>query len=92
MYLPDPVTKKFMTDYSDIVFGYPMLVRFSWQTAQTALGGSAYHVEWEEDDEEAKTPSDNTAITSFFKVKSKSIIKKKHDYFIKRNLRNVVDF
>ncbi|GJQ85106.1 hypothetical protein Trydic_g20238 [Trypoxylus dichotomus] len=91
-YPGDPVTKKFLTDYCDVVFGYPMLVRFSWQTAQTALETSAYHVEWEEEDQSPKTPPGNTAITSFFKTTSKSIVKPKHDFFIKRNLKNIVDF
>ncbi|GJQ82941.1 hypothetical protein Trydic_g20656 [Trypoxylus dichotomus] len=91
-YPGDPVTKKFLTDYCDSVFGYPMLVRFSWQTAQTALETSAYHVDWEEEDQSPKTPPGNTAITSFFKTTSKSIVKPKHDFFIKRNLKNIVDF
>lgn len=75
-----------------MVFGYPMLVRFSWQTAQTALNKSAYHVEWEDEEEEPKTPAGNTAITSFFKSTSKSIVRTKHDFFKKRNLKNIVDF
>ncbi|KRT80029.1 hypothetical protein AMK59_7019, partial [Oryctes borbonicus] len=89
-YPGDPITKKFLIDHCDMVFGYPALVRFSWQTAERALASSAYHVEWEEEEEGPKPPPDNMAITSFFKMTSKSIVKPKHDFFIKRNLKNIV--
>lgn len=42
----DPVTKKFLLDNIDPVFGYPQLVRFSWSTAGKLLDEKAVLVEW----------------------------------------------
>ena len=42
----DPVTKKFMSDHLDPVFGYPSIVRFSWSTASLKLEEKAYPVRW----------------------------------------------
>lgn len=43
----DPVTKRFLIDHCDPVFGFPQLVRFSWSTASNALENTAYHIDWE---------------------------------------------
>lgn len=86
-YPGDPVTKKFLVDHCDSVFGFPQLVRFSWSTSENALKETAYHVEWEEV-EEPKTPVKNTSITSFFKVagKPKDAKRKRHEFFTQRCL------
>ncbi|KAK9882368.1 hypothetical protein WA026_020893 [Henosepilachna vigintioctopunctata] len=55
-YPADPVTKKFLADNVDVVFGFPQLVRFSWSTASNILKDEAYHVEWEDIENEAPSP------------------------------------
>lgn len=42
----DPVTKKFLANNIDPVFGFPQLVRFSWSTADKILENNAAKVEW----------------------------------------------
>ncbi|CAG9830179.1 unnamed protein product [Diabrotica balteata] len=94
-YPGDPVTKKFLVDYCDPVFGFPQLVRFSWSTSQNALEETAYHVEWEEVDETNKKspPVNNTSITSFFKMtKEKPTVKTRHEFFTQRCLDRKVEF
>nr|CAI5851566.1 unnamed protein product [Callosobruchus analis] len=95
-YPNDPVTKKFLADTCDPVFGYPQLVRFSWSTAENALKETAYHVEFEDIEKQDKKdapPANNTSITSFFKMTSKpSIVKKEHAFFTQRYLTRNVEF
>ncbi|XP_050296685.1 ribonuclease H2 subunit A [Anthonomus grandis grandis] len=95
-YPGDPVTKKFLVNHCDPVFGYPQLVRFSWSTAENALEQTAYHVEWEEAEDEEKTPPpQTTAITSFFKVSNKKELgkpKQRHEFFTQRGLGRDVEF
>lgn len=45
-YPGDEVTKKWLRDSIDPVFGFPNLVRFSWGTAKTMLEKHAVAVEW----------------------------------------------
>ncbi|XP_017769346.1 PREDICTED: ribonuclease H2 subunit A [Nicrophorus vespilloides] len=92
-YPGDPVTKKFLVDHCDTVFGYPQLVRFSWSTAGNALENTAYHVEWEDiEDEDQKKPENNTSITSFFKfTKQSSTEKKQHEFFNRRCLKSTTE-
>ncbi len=45
-YPGDEVTKKWLRDSLDPVFGFPSLVRFSWGTAKTMLEKHAVAVEW----------------------------------------------
>lgn len=93
MYFSDPVTKKFLANEINEVFGFPQLVRFSWSTAGNALEGKSYHVDWEEtEDTENPAAKNNTAITSFFQLykhpsdsKMKST-KTKHKFFTERHL------
>ncbi|KAG5897286.1 hypothetical protein JTB14_011452 [Gonioctena quinquepunctata] len=72
-YPGDPVTKKFLVDNCDPVFGFPQLVRFSWSTAENALKDTAYHVGWEdiEETKKADAASKTNTITSFFKMTNK---------------------
>ncbi|CAG9820319.1 unnamed protein product [Phaedon cochleariae] len=97
-YPGDPVTKKFLVDYCDPVFGFPQLVRFSWSTAVNALKTTAYHVEWEEVNEtDKKSPAaiNNTSITSFFKMTNKPnrpTERVRHEFFAQRCLSRKVEF
>lgn len=86
-YPADPVTKQFLRDNCDPVFGFPSLVRFSWSTAGALLEKNAYLVEFEEEDEKADQPPANTvAITSFFKSTKKKNERVKHEFFRDRFL------
>ena len=46
IFFTDPVTKQFLSDNLDSVFGFPQIVRFSWSTADTILQESAVPVAW----------------------------------------------
>jgi ribonuclease H2 subunit A len=84
-YPNDPVTKAWLAENVDPVFGFPQLVRFSWSTAEKILQSNAIPVEWE-DVEEDET---EIKISSFFTrnpTKSKERIKRKHIFFNNRCL------
>ena len=88
LFCTDPATKKFLKEHRDPVFGYPQLVRFSWSTVETALDGEAYHVEFENVEDEKKVPINVTPITEFFKLKQpKSASKQRHEFFARRNIK-----
>lgn len=66
-YPGDPVTKKFLRDNMDPVFGFPSLVRFSWSTAEKILEEKAVKVEFEEvEPEEDPQIANNASIKQFF--------------------------
>ena len=79
--IQDPVTKKFLAQHVDPVFGYPLLVRFSWSTVSLILKTKGVNVEFEESEEqEAKT------MKNFFANPAKTS-KKGHPYFNERKLK-----
>lgn len=91
-YPGDPVTKAFLSDHIEPVFGYPRIVRFSWSTAEKALENRAVDMIFDEDgedDAENKPP----AITSFFRGKDKKgdLKRLRAQFFKIRCLENVVD-
>lgn len=92
-YPGDPVTKRFLNDFEPL-FGYPRIVRFSWSTAVKALEGSAYSVEFEEDDEPSKekVALGSKKMTSFFKAEVPVKKFKRHQFWKERCLEDVVDF
>lgn len=51
-YTSDPYTIRWLKKNVDKVFGYPSLVRFSWDTTSIALKKAAVDVKWDEDDED----------------------------------------
>ena len=51
-YPADPATKKWLQEHCDPVFGFPNLVRFSWQTAKTIMEQHGEEVQFEHDEEE----------------------------------------
>lgn len=88
-YPGDPVTKRFLQENIDPLFGFPRLVRFSWSTAENILLAKAAQVQFE--DEEDKTKAKATkAITNFFNG-DKPQVRSKHIFFRDRCLENVVD-
>ncbi len=59
----DAVTKEWLKRALDPVFGFPGLVRFSWQTTDTILQASGVPVVWEG---EEGAPGGKPSITAFF--------------------------
>lgn len=96
-YPGDAVTKKFLRENLDPVFGFPTIVRFSWSTAEKILNEKGVKVAFEEvDPEEDPQLSNNPSIKQFFSAsstlnKSKTtnvgrITKKRSLFFRDRNL------
>ena len=71
IHISDPVTKRFLADNCDPVFGFPTLVRHSWSTATKLIEENAYRVDAEEIIPEDPKAANNTSITLFFKLRSK---------------------
>ncbi|KAI8125683.1 Ribonuclease H2 subunit A [Lucilia cuprina] len=92
-YPGDPVTKRFLSENIDLVFGFPRLVRFSWSTAENALADKAYDMEFDEPDSE-KPKYAGTKLTKFFKGTTKTgEVKREPCRLLKeRFLDNCVDF
>jgi ribonuclease H2 subunit A len=93
-YPGDEVTKKFLRDNIDKVFGFPRIVRFSWSTAENLLEEYAYPMHFEEEDDEKEKPTfSGKKMTSFFKADSQPTKKFKRNNFWKdRCLEDVTDF
>lgn len=81
-YPADPVTKKFLHDNLDPVFGFPSVVRFSWATCKSIMESSAVQTTWEEETEGEETKS--RPISSFFGGSSQC---NRHVFFTDRCLR-----
>lgn len=90
-YPGDPVTKRFLNDFEP-TFGYPRIVRFSWSTAVNALNGSAYNVEFEEEEEPEKVSFASKKMTSFFKTEIPVKKFKRHQFWKDRSLEDVIEF
>nr|CAL26435.1 CG13690 [Drosophila simulans] len=92
-YPGDPVTRRFLTEYIDLVFGFPRLVRFSWSTAENALADKAYDMEFDEPDSQ-KPKYAGTKLTKFFKgtTKSGEVTREECRFFKQRHLENVMEF
>ena len=66
-YPGDAVTKKFLRDNLDQVFGFPSIVRFSWKTAETIIEEKGVKIEFEEvEPEEDPSVANNPSIKQFF--------------------------
>ena len=97
-YPGDPVTKKFLQDNLNPVFGFPSLIRFSWKTAEKILQERGVKVEFEEvEPEEEENVKKNPSVKDFFvqlptkKGKSSKGIRK-HPYFNERGLHSTTSF
>ncbi|XP_049872321.1 ribonuclease H2 subunit A [Pectinophora gossypiella] len=89
-YPGDPLTKKFIREQIDNVFGYPLLVRFSWSTAELMLQDKAATCTFEEVDDPTAPKKRNTkSISSFFAAKTENgepKKRKRHKFFEERYL------
>ncbi|KAG8175984.1 hypothetical protein JTE90_010936 [Oedothorax gibbosus] len=91
-YPNDPVTKKFLVNNLDPVFGFPQLVRFSWSTADKILEQSAAKFEWEEvDDDDSPSKKSQGRLKFVSQDAPKKILPKSHYFFTQRNLYQTVD-
>uniref|UniRef100_S4P3U0 Ribonuclease n=1 Tax=Pararge aegeria TaxID=116150 RepID=S4P3U0_9NEOP len=84
-YPGDPLTKKFIREQIDNVFGYPLLVRFSWSTAELMLQEKAAKCTFEEIDEDGKKKPSTKSISMFFSPKNEKK-RKRHKFFEERHL------
>ncbi|KAF9193575.1 Ribonuclease H2 subunit A [Haplosporangium sp. Z 767] len=55
-YPSDPKTKAWLRSNMDPIFGYPNIVRFSWETCKTLLETSGTSVRWPDDDASKAQP------------------------------------
>lgn len=53
-YTSDPITRIFLKNSFDKVFGYPNIVRFSWETAKQMIKVEGYKVQWSGNDSSIK--------------------------------------
>lgn len=90
-YPGDPVTKAFLQDNIDPIFGFPKLVRFSWSTAENILVSKAVKMEFEDEEEMAKAAKKGSSIKSFFAAGDKEETHTRHLFFRDRCLQNVDD-
>ena len=86
-YPNDPLTKKWLTENIDNVFGFPQIVRFSWSTAAKILEAKALSVEFEEIDDE-EVPSAPTISKYFTRKLPNNVSHEKHRFFAERCLKN----
>ena len=87
-YPGDEKTKAWLRKWCTPIFGFPSIVRFSWQTTKTLMDELCVPTEWEaaEGDDAAGTMK----LTSMFK--GGQSVRKRCPYFEKRGLRHVPDF
>lgn len=95
-YPGDPVTKKFLQEQLEPVFGFPGIVRFSWKTAEKIIDEKGIGMKWEEvepEEEETANPSVAQYFISHKPSKSdKKGAHKIHPYFRERCLVRVDKF
>lgn len=89
-YPGDPVTKRFLQENIDQVFGFPRLVRFSWSTASNILMSKALNMQFEDEEEPPKTKAAKAtkAIQTFF---TSDKPRPRHTFFRDRCLESVSD-
>lgn len=83
------MTKKFLQENIDPLFGFPRIVRFSWATSENVLLSKALKVEFE-DETVVPKPKATKAISKFFKG-DKINTRPRHIFFRDRCLENIVD-
>ncbi|XP_077501945.1 ribonuclease H2 subunit A [Amblyomma americanum] len=91
-YPNDPLTKKFLTDNMDVVFGFPGIVRFSWSTAEKLLEDHAATIVWDEEDQNGAAKLGMASIQSFFKhdpKRGKKPTEKESSFFTRRGMSQV---
>uniref|UniRef100_A0A0A9X6X9 Ribonuclease n=1 Tax=Lygus hesperus TaxID=30085 RepID=A0A0A9X6X9_LYGHE len=90
-YPNDPLTKTFLTETIDPVFGFLDVVRFSWSTAEKILDEHAVSVEWEDEEMLSKNKGVQK-IRNFFSATVDLTVKERHRFLKERQLSSVIDF
>jgi ribonuclease H2 subunit A len=97
-YPGDAVTKKFLQDNLNGLFGFPSIVRFSWKTSEKLLEEKAVKVEFEEVEPE-EDESVNPSVKAYFTMapsakdkRTKNVASKTHPYFRDRGLTSTSCF
>ncbi|KAL9926422.1 ribonuclease H2 subunit A [Glossina fuscipes fuscipes] len=92
-YPGDPITRKFLSENVNYIFGFPRIVRFSWSTAENALSETACLVEFDEPDSE-KPKYAGPKLTKFFQSTRKNgeVQREQCRLLKERFLDSVVDF
>jgi ribonuclease H2 subunit A len=90
-YPGDPLTKKWLRNNMDLVFGYPSIVRFSWSTTSKLLKSQAKAVEYENYVEEEEEQNKKKNYTNEKDMKNhvidfKNGEERKYNYFEEKNL------
>ncbi|KYQ88421.1 ribonuclease H2 subunit A [Tieghemostelium lacteum] len=80
-YPSDPVTKKWLTDNGDKIFGFPNCIRFSWSTAVNAMKKQSCHVVW--------PPKNNAKPSKYFVPTSENIKNKRFQYFEQNSISRI---
>lgn len=97
-YPGDGVTKQWLRDHIDPIFGFPDVVRFSWATTQNMLQETpgVVSIEWSDEDDDDSNYASASAPTKRKKIQQSktptntSIMKRKRtDYFVARNIELV---
>lgn len=91
-YPNDPVTKRFLTENMDLVFGFPGIVRFSWSTADKLLEDHAAPIVWDEEEDGAAKQNGMASIQSFFQhdpKRGKKLTEKESSFFTRRGMSQV---
>jgi len=91
-YPGDPLTKAWLSEHMENVFGYPSIVRFSWGTTKQILDTSAARVEWEADEEEEVRGNQKLTFGGVPVAQRTSEAPHRHSYFKSRKLQKVAAF
>jgi len=88
-YPSDPMTKEWMKDLKDDLFGYPDLVRFSWETTKLALK-KGMEVKWKAEKEEERGQSSMSIFLDRRKIKRKNEMRERLGWYHTRKMRAVM--
>ncbi|XP_076032888.1 ribonuclease H2 subunit A [Oratosquilla oratoria] len=100
-YPGDAVTKTFLLDSLDPVFGFPGIVRFSWSTAEKIMDEKCVPVTWDDSDDEEDKKENAPSVLQYFARKQnpdgttpavKAPRRKIHYFFRDRCLAPVTNF
>ncbi|MCL4125564.1 UNVERIFIED_CONTAM: hypothetical protein GTU68_021526 [Idotea baltica] len=89
-YPGDSVTKNFLINSLDPVFGFPALVRFSWSTAEKIAEDKCVQVKWLHEEEEEEKAESTPSILQFFAKKRKASDHEEEEEETKANNNNEV--
>lgn len=85
-YPGDPITKKWMENTLDPIFGYPSIVRFSWKTASEKIKVNGKSVKWENySDEEDEGKKRVPFISQNKKIEFTTCLNKKRFNYLDKN-------